>query len=266
MGFLLRILEEQPFRLLVRTAIKRFPLGICIYERWDAVDRPQYLCGMLAAADLAKRCGTDSIYVVEFGVARGKGLLAMQEYARSIEKETGVGLRVVGFDTGRGLPPTGTGDYRDHPDQWAEGDYPMDETWLRARLIPGTELILGDVRETVPAFVGRQVCPLGFLAMDLDLYSSTKQALQILGLTNRKILRRAFLYFDDICLTENHRFAGERLAIEELNYESEFVKIDRWYALCNRIFRDHRWVQQMYVAHDFAAINDFNSIREAQFI
>ena len=194
MKFLLRLLEEQPFRLLVRTAIKRLPFGVRTYERWDAVDRPQYLCGMLAAADLANKAGarfTATYRRVRCGT--GNGLLAMQEYAKIIEKETGVSLRVVGFDTGSGLPPIRHGDFREHPDKWGEGDYPMDEKWLRARLLPGTDSLLGDVRQTVPEFVSRQLCPLGFLAMDLDLYSSTKQAPEILRLPNSKMLSRAFL-------------------------------------------------------------------------
>lgn len=257
MGFLLRMLEEQPFRLLVRTIIKRLPLGVRTYERWDAVDRPHYLCGMLAAADLAKSSGVDSIYVVEFGVAKGTGLLTMQEYAQKVEKETGVGIKVVGFDRGSGLPPT-QGDYRDHPDKWVEGDFPLDEKWLRPRLLPGTELILGNVRETVPEFVERQRFPLGFVAMDLDLYSSTMQALEILRLPNSQMLRQVFLYFDDVIGTEYHRFAGERLAIEDFNIQNQWVKIDRWYALCSRIFRDYAWIQKMYVAHDIAAINNYH--------
>ena len=263
MSFLLRMLEEQPFRLLVRTLIKRLPLNVRTYERWDAVDRPHYLCGILAAADLAKRSNIDSIYVVEFGVARGNGLLAMQEYAQMVEKETGVGIKVAGFDTGSGLPPT-RGDHRDHPDKWIEGDFPMDEKWLRARLSPGTELILGDVRQTVPEFVERQRSPLGFLAMDLDLYSSTKQALEILRLPKRQMLRQVFLYFDDIIGTEYHRFAGERLAIEDFNRESQWVKIDHWYALCSRIFRDYAWIQQMYVAHDIANIGNYYEERDVE--
>jgi hypothetical protein len=40
MGFLLRLLEEQPFRLIVRTVVKRLPLGVRANERWDAVSRP----------------------------------------------------------------------------------------------------------------------------------------------------------------------------------------------------------------------------------
>lgn len=47
---------------------------------------PQYLSGVLAAADLAKKCGINAIYVIEFGVARGNGLLALQDYAAMVEK------------------------------------------------------------------------------------------------------------------------------------------------------------------------------------
>jgi hypothetical protein len=263
MKFLLRLPEEQPFRLIVRTIVKRLPLGVRTWERWDSVSRPQYLCGVLAAADLAKKSGIDSIYAIEFGVARGNGLLALQEYARMVEKETGVQIKVAGFDRGTGLPST-KGDYRDHPDKWNEGDFPMDENWLRARLLPGAELILGDVRQTLPEFLTRQSCPLGFLAMDLDLYSSTMQALEILRPPNRQMLRQVFLYFDDIIGTEYHRFAGERLAIEDFNLQNQWVKIDHWYSLCDRIFRDYPWVQKMYIAHDIAAVNDYEEKREVK--
>ena len=239
-------------------------MGVRTYEKWDAVDRPQYLSGILAAADLARDSGIDSIYVVEFGVARGNGLLEMQRYAQMVEKETGVRIRVVGFDRSTGLPPT-KGDYRDHPDEWIEGDFPMNEEWLRARLLPGTELVLGDVRQTVPEFMERQSCPLGFLALDLDLYTSTMQALEILRLPNSqdhlRMLRRVFLYFDDILSTVNHRFAGERLAIEDFNRENQWVKIDHWYAISSRIVRDYAWVQKMYVAHDIANINSYQPER-----
>lgn len=183
------------------------------------------------------------------------------------EKETGVRIKVVGFDRGTGLPPT-KGDYRDHPDEWVEGVFPMDEKWLRARLLPGTELILGDVRHTVPEFMERQSCPLGFLALDLDLYSSTMQALEILRLPNNhdhlRMLRRVFLYFDDILGTVNHRFAGERLAIEDFNRENQRVKIDHWYATSGRIFRDYAWIRKMYVAHDIATINSDQPERAAR--
>ena len=261
MGFLMRMLEEQPFRLPVRTLLKRLPINVRTRERWDAVDRPHYLFGILAAADLAKQSGIHTIYAVEFGVARGTGLLAMQEYAQMVEEETKVEVIVAGFDLGSGLPPL-AGDHRDHPDKWVEGDYPMDEKWLRAQLRPGTELILGDVSQTVPEFVRHQRCPLGFMVMDLDLYSSTMQALEILRLPDSKMLRRVFLYFDDILGDEYHRFAGERLAIEDFNCQNQWVKIDLCSGLYRRIFRDYAWIHQMYVAHDLVAVKDYRANRK----
>jgi hypothetical protein len=43
------------------------------------------------------------ISVFEFGVAGGNGLVALQNYAEIIEQQTGVKMRVFGFDTGHGL-------------------------------------------------------------------------------------------------------------------------------------------------------------------
>jgi len=255
--FLRRLGEEQPFRLVVRTAIKRFSRNLRIIERWDAVDRPQYLTGILAAADIAKDDGIDSVYAIEFGVASGKGLLLMQEYAAMVESTTGVHIRVAGFDTGKGLPPT-AGDYRDHPDYWREGDYPMiNIDRLTHQLMKRTELILGDVRNTVPTFVRRQECPVGFLAMDLDLYSSTINALQILTFRGSQKLRQTLMYFDDVLVPQAHRFGGERLAISDFNRSSEDVKIDRCYWLQERIFRDLPWIQKMYTAHDLTAVANY---------
>jgi len=261
--YLTRLLEEQPLRLIACKVIKRVSGNVRTLERWDAAERPPYLTGMLAAADMAKQDGIDSIYAIEFGVASGKGLLLMQQYAELIERQTGVHIHLAGFDSGVGLPSI-EGDYREHPDRWLEGDYLMDKEWLCARLASRTELILGDVRDTVPTFGRKQQSPVGFLAMDLDLYSSTLEALRILTLPGAQRLRRTFVYFDDIMLPQNHRFAGERLAIEEFNRENDSIKIDSWYALRNRIFRDLLWVHMMYAAHDLVAISNFRTKRPPQ--
>ena len=255
--FLRRLVEEQPLRLIVRTIVKRVSHDVRTIERWDAVDRPEYLNGILCAADIAKTDGIESIYACEFGVASGKGLFLMQEYAEMVENATGVGIRVAGFDRGVGLPPT-AGDYREHPDYWYEGDYPMfNKDQLSPQLLKRTELILGDVRDTVPEFVRRQTCPVGFLAMDLDLYSSTLAALNLLILPQSQRLRQTFVYFDNILHPQVHKFAGERLAIDDFNCFSENVKIDACYSLRARIFRDLPWVQRMYSAHDLIAVANY---------
>jgi hypothetical protein len=212
---------------------------------------------LLVAADQAALEKVDAICAIEFGVARGEGLVTMQEYAAEVEKETGIQILVYGFDSGKGLPSP-TGDYRDHSDQWRTGDYRMDEAALRRRLTSRTELILGDVRETVQSFVNEiQKVPVGFLSMDLDLYSSTQAALQVLCLPNKKMLRRVPMYFDDVRYFFNYEFAGELLAIHEFNQFVQDTKIDKWRGLNDgRVFYESGWLQNMYVAHDLKAISN----------
>jgi hypothetical protein len=250
-----RLAEEPPFRLATRALVKYFSNSVRAKTRWDAVDRPEYLFGVLAAADEAKWLGTGEICVIEFGVAGGAGLLELQDYGAAVEGETGIKIWVFGFDTGEGLPDL-CGDYRDHPDVWRRGDFPMDEARLRQRLAPQTQLVLGNVRDTVPKFVNEiQPAPVGFIAIDLDLYSSTRNALQVLSLPKRRMLTRVGLYFDDVNAHTRHRFAGERLAIEEFNQGCADVKIDRWHGITDgRPFPEKGWLAKMYLAHDLVAI------------
>ena len=132
----------------------------------------------------------------------------------------------------------------------------MDIERLKARLDPRTTLILGNVRETVPTFVSEGTAPpIGFISMDLDLYSSTTQALKILTLPDTKRLLRTFLYFDDVELIFNHKFAGELLAIDEFNESNEMMKIDQLRGFnIDRPFPEKAYLKMMYVAHDLSAI------------
>ena len=257
MSMLNRIAKEPPFRLLTYFLVKRLARSVRTINRWGAVDRPHYLAGVLAAADTARTENIHEISVFEFGVAGGSGLIRLQEYAELVEKETGVNIRVVGFDTGGGLPDL-CNDYRDHPDQWKGNDYKMDVPKLRERLTRRTELRLGNIADTLPTFVANGHPPVGFVACDVDLYSSTRDVLKIFTLPGKKMLRRVFMYFDDIDFVFNHRFAGEWLAIDEFNQSNALVKIDIWRGIKkDRIFLDEPWLDKMFVAHDLDAINKF---------
>ena len=55
MGYLDRVLEEPPFRLVTYFFVKRFAKSVRTIDRWGAVDRPQYFSGVLAAAQQAVR-------------------------------------------------------------------------------------------------------------------------------------------------------------------------------------------------------------------
>jgi hypothetical protein len=258
-----RISEEPPFRLLTYFLIKRFAKSIRSKNRWAAVDRPQYLAGVLAAADLARSSAIPEISVIEFGVAGGNGLVALESYAAAVEAETGVRIRVFGFDTGEGLPEL-CGDYRDHPDQWRVSDYKMDVERLRTRLNGRTSLVLGNIRDTVPQFVSAAHPPIGFIACDVDLYSSATDVLRILCEPGSRLLRRVFMYLDDVDFQFNHRYAGELLAIEEFNQRNPLIKIDLWRGLKkDKVFPTQPWLERMYIAHDLDAINKTTLARAA---
>lgn len=259
---LARLLKVHPLPIVTRLAAMRLPLPVRFKEQFDATARPQYLCGLLKGADQARREGVREICAVEFGVAGGNGLLALESCARLVARETGVRIRVYGFDTGSGLPEL-CGDHRDHPDDWVPADYPMDPDRLRRRLAPETRLILGDVRETVPRFVSNeQPCPVGFAAFDLDLYSSTRDALALFGSPTRRMLLHTPCCFDDVSFFSCHARAGELLAIDEFNRGNGAVFIDRWRGIAHdRAFPLATWLEKMHVAHDLAAISGARAAR-----
>jgi hypothetical protein len=252
-------LREPPIRRIAKLVVRALPFPPRTKSLWDAVERPSYLIGVLGAVYQAKHEGHKAVSVIEFGVAQGRGLLALQDYAAAVERQEGIRVHVYGFDSGRGLA-TMTGDYRDHPDYWRQGDFVMSEVELRRQLAPRTKLVLGDVATT--AMTAAFDAPIGFAALDLDLYSSTASALRVLGRSDVERLRRVALYFDDTREFMNHRFAGELLAIDEFNRDSKAVKIDRWRGIASgRPFPEAPWLQGMYLAHDLAAISQVTLAR-----
>lgn len=213
--------------------------------------RPNYSWSVVQAAHLAKAIGLPRISVIEFGVAGGNGLLALERAAEIVESMFGVGIDVYGFDSGKGLPKPV--DYRDLPHFWKESSFVMDEEKLRERL-RRAQLWIGPVAETVPAFIGSRPAPVGFIAFDLDYYSSTKEALRVLEADREMVMPRVHCYFDDILGFSYSEFTGERLAIQEFNDAHRFRKLSpirglQYYLLPS--YRDEPWPQQMFLAHLF---------------
>jgi hypothetical protein len=250
----IRLAMEPPFRIFTRAILKRLPVSVETRALWDLSRYPAYLLGVVTGAEEALKQGVKEICVIEFGVAGGRGLLVLENEARAVEKKTGIKISVFGFDNGAGLPAL-CGDYRDHPDQWQHGDYPMDESALRSKLTSRTRLIIGNIKDTVREFAMKiQEAPIGFAAFDLDLYSSTRDSLQLFAMKDVQMLRHVPLYFDDIGFVFNHKFAGELLAIEEFNNLNDRVKIDKWHGLkAERPFPERFYLEKMYVAHDIGA-------------
>jgi hypothetical protein len=258
-----RLAKEPPIRVFSQKVVKYLMSSVRLQELWDTSARPNYLLGVLKAADQARDEKVAKILAVEFGVAAGNGLLALQDIAAHVERATGVVIEVVGFDSGAGMPAVPF-DYRDHTDWWIPQDYPMDVAGLQARLQPRTRLVLGEVAENVRRFLDENQVTVGFVSFDLDYWSSTHSAFPLLSSPKRKMLRRTPLYFDDVDFFFNHQFAGELLAIDEFNRTADGVRIDRWRGVRKgRPFPEAPWLSKMYVAHDIAAVDRYRPTRAA---
>ena len=247
---ILRRLTQVPG---ARSLWRRFPVGpLEMRVRYGISARPHYAYGVYSAADLASRLRIPSIGVVEFGVAGGRGLLALESIAAEVSRTLGVNIAVYGFDSGEGMPAPM--DYRDLPYVWEQGFYKMDAAALKAALKQAT-LILGDVADTVPVFLqDADVPPIGFVAFDLDYYSSTKLALKLFEGGPESHLARTFCYFDDIMWPEiacHNEYVGELCAIREFNNEHAHLKLCPMHMFSYTRPHPAAWHEQMYVLHDF---------------
>lgn len=246
----LTALSEPPGRLLRRRRARRAGT-FREKESWGAVDRPNYAYGLLRAADLARFAGKSRATVCEFGVATGNGLLNMISLAEAIRAETGVELRIVGFDAGEGLPVVDG--HRDHPEIWSVGDFSMtNREELERRIAGRAELVFGDVKDTVEAFVARldPSAPLGFVSVDVDVYSGARSALRCLLGRPELYAPAVSIYCDDVQFFFANRWCGELLAIEEFNDENATRKIDSDRSLPGaRPEGSEVWHRSMFVCH-----------------
>jgi hypothetical protein len=222
-----------------------------ILKEGRAVRKPSYIWGMVHGAHLARNLGIQAISVIEFGVAGGNGLVAMESVAEKIEAIFEMRIDVFGFDTGKGLPKPQ--DYRDMPNLYLEAAFPMDVEKLKKRL-KKARLHLGLVKDTVGDFICSGPPPIAFASIDLDYYSSTMEAFKVLEADAACLLPRVHCYFDDIMGFTNSEFNGERLAIAEFNNAHESRKISPIFGFKHFLPPRHandEWVEKMYMAHLF---------------
>jgi hypothetical protein len=169
---------------------------------------------------------------------------------------------VYGFDSGRGLP--NPADFRDCPNLFLEGQFPLDPAQLMPRL-ERAALILGLVDQTVPEFLDRRPAPIGFVSFDLDLYSSTASALRAFDADAELMLPRVLCYFDDITGFTYADHNGERLAISEFNAAHELRKLSPIYAAEFYVPRREShalWPRKLYLAHvlDHPRYGDYDGL------
>jgi hypothetical protein len=235
-------------RLALRSSKAPFELRL----KYDALPRPAYGYGVFHAAAQARALDIPRISALELGVGPGDGLIALEEVAAEVQRATGIAVDVLGFDTGTGMPPPQ--DHRDLPYRWAEGEFAMDPAPLRQRL-RAAELILGNVRDTIGAALAHPgLAPIGFVAFDLDYYSSTRDALMMFDAHPRCLLPRIFCHIDD-AIGDDWEFhcehVGELLAIREFNDTHANRKLAPIHGLAHKRAIPAWWNDTMHVLHVF---------------
>jgi hypothetical protein len=239
---------ESPLRFLLKvSAFLAHTVSPRCFEfaaLYDALHYPQYAVGLQMAARHAKHFGLGGFSAVEFGVAGGRGLLTLSNYAQQVSRTTGLKIEVVGFDTGKGLPKSL--DWRDTPWRFNQGDYPCDIDVLRARLNGHADLKLGDVAETVPEWLSGSRLPLGFMAIDVDYYSSTISILRAIdSVPPDRLVPIVATWLDDIYIYGVPDFAGELAAIQDRSRTMRAFSRADWITE-GRPYSERLWLRKMH--------------------
>jgi hypothetical protein len=241
---------EPPLRLLIKAALTNAIARRCAFEwaaLFDAVRYPSYALGLQTACQYAHLAGKRGFTAIEFGVAGGNGLVELSRYAARLSQRTALKIKVVGFDAGSGLPTTL--DRRDAPWLWNPGDFPSDINQLRLTLPREVELVVGRIQDTLPAWMEEKPeLPIGFVSVDVDLYSSTVAICEAMGSAEVScLLPFVSFYFDDALHYLVPRCTGELAAVSEFNSRHPERQFDRddWLAEF-RPFGERLWLKRMY--------------------
>lgn len=121
---------------------------------------------------------------MEFGVYSGNTLMALRD---SLPEE----ITVYGFDTFTGLPEDWIND--------KTGSVIMHKGTFALPYDPDTpyrcEYVKGDIRDTLIPFLEKNTAPISLIHFDMDIYSSTKFAIEV---TYHRYHEGTVLIFDDI--------------------------------------------------------------------
>ncbi|MEM9498568.1 MAG: hypothetical protein AAGA28_11660 [Pseudomonadota bacterium] len=258
------ISAEEPARVfsaLRDTASRDDSEMVKLLIREDYFERAYYAYPLMTAAAQAKALGLRGFRAIELGVWTGIGLLNLGSLASVIGDVHDLEIEVVGFDTGAGMPdPIG---WPDHPELWQTGQLLMpDFNELRTRLPDNTKLVIGNVADTIVDFsksLSKEL-PLGFVALDVDYFSSSEAALKVFDLEDQThYLPATPVYVDDSYIgVTQHEFSGEALAIHLRNLPNiRAIEEGRFDDASQLILRKHvrpgkpgkAWHHCMYFAH-----------------
>jgi hypothetical protein len=221
--------------------------------KYDVFRLPHYAFGVYEAALRAHNLGIKEITVVEFGVANGRGLIAMAKYSEKIMQALNIKIQVIGFDSGAGMPKHEG--YKDHPELYLEGDFPMQNFENLKKILPSnTKLIITNLNaDNWTKYISNN-SPIGFVSIDVDYYSSTINLLNYLfTIEVEKLLPNSLFYLDDVTLDNHNPYQGELLALNEFNKKSELRKFDSYFSKLRQKqkFYNSPWLSQIYQLHCF---------------
>jgi hypothetical protein len=178
------------------------------------------LARQLFLAELYQRILTVSGSIIELGVRWGQNL-ALFTNLRAIYEPYNHTRHVIGFDTFAGFPSVHEFDGPDaHPGGFDVSEHFVDhlsavltchEDLAPISHIKKHELVVGDVIETVPAYLASHPETIVALAyFDLDLYEPTKAALEAI---QPHLTKGSVLAFDELT---HPSFPGEARAVAEV--------------------------------------------------
>ena len=190
-------------------------------ENFPKYVRRQNLTRFLALYEIFKRALPVKGSVIEGGVNHGFGLMTWAKLSAILEP-VNLTRRIYGFDTFEGFPGIAEQDRSAASHHVRVGDLAADVHDELAQLIqiydssrflghvPKVNLIRGDARETIPAFVADNPhLVVSLLFLDFDLYEPTRIALEHFV---PRMPRGAVLAFDEL---DNPLWPGETLAMLE---------------------------------------------------
>ncbi len=223
--------------------------------------RPEYCFGVKDAFETARKERKSKILLFEFGVASGRGFYKIAEIAEKLSKLYGIDYELIGFDTGKGLPTIY--DYRDHPEKYRYGDYPSNGL-EKVKLPKNCKIYFGEIKNTLNTFkneFSKNKGKIAFVSIDVDIYSSTVDTLNLFKLDESKYLSKVTLHLDDMRDTDHNEYCGELLAVKEFNSLDIPRKICKMNQLASkRIFKNAPYLGRMFYVHIFDS-----EIREVSF-
>lgn len=201
-------------------------------ENFPKYVRRQNLTRFIALYEIFKRVLPVKGSVIECGVHQGFGLMAWAKLSALLEP-VNLTRRIYGFDTFEGFPRLSDADraaasrhvqagdlYADSHDELLELIAAHDSTRFLGH-VPKVQLIKGDARATIPAFIeANPHVIVSLLFLDFDLYEPTRVALEAIL---PRMPKGAIVAFDEL---DNPLWPGETTAMLEV-LERYRLRIER---------------------------------------